>query len=170
VQVSLAPGTYTAVVGGGSAQPGAALIEIYDTDTSGSPTSRITNISTRGQIGAGDELIAGFVIAGDVRKKLLIRAVGPTLATFGMSNVLADPRITVMSGANAIATNNDWTESSVVNQVTATSAAVGAFPLAANSKDSAIVLQLNPGSYTVQVAGAATTSGAVLIEIYDADL
>ena len=55
-------------------------------------------------------MIAGFNITGDVRKRVLIRAVGPTLANFGMTGVLADPKIEVLSGTTSIATNNDWTE------------------------------------------------------------
>jgi hypothetical protein len=157
-------------VGGGGATVGSALIEIYDADFSTNVTSRITNISTRGQVGVGEALIAGFVITGDMRKKLLIRAVGPTLATFGVAGVLADPKIDVMGGSTVIASNNDWTESTTVTQVNATSPTVGAFPLNANSKDAAVVLQLSPGSYTVQVSGAGTSSGTVLVEIYDADL
>jgi hypothetical protein len=170
VQTSLAPGTYTAVVGGAGTAPGSALIEIYDADQSNPVTSRITNISTRGQVGAGDALIAGFVITGDVRKKLLIRAVGPTLTAFGLTGVLSDPKIEVLGGSVVIASNNDWTESSGVALVTATSSAVGAFPLSANSKDAATVLQLSPGSYTVQISGAGSSTGTVLVEIYDADL
>ena len=170
VQLSLAPGTYTAVVGGGTATLGSALIEIYDADTANPATSRVTNISTRGQVGGGDALIAGFVITGDVRKRLLIRAVGPTLANFGLTGLLADPRIEVISGTTAIATNNDWTETASFSQVNTTSPIVGAFPLNAGSRDAALVLQLAPGSYTVQVSGAGTSTGTVLVEIYDADL
>jgi hypothetical protein len=170
VQTSLVPGTYTAVVGGGTATLGSALIEIYDADTSGAPTSRVTNISTRGQVGTGQPLIAGFVITGDLRKKVLIRAVGPTLAGFGLTGLLADPRIDVLSGSTTIASNNDWTDTASFSQVSATSPTVGAFPLNAGSQDAALVLQLSPGSYTVQVSGAGTSTGTVLIEIYDADL
>lgn len=169
VQFSAAPGSYTAVVGGGTTVPASALVEIYDTETSSSATSRISNISTRGQIASGDTLIAGFVIAGDVRKRVLIRAVGPTLASFGLTGVIADPKIDVFAEGTLIASNNDWTERAVASQVTSVSSAVGAFPLAAAGKDAATVLQLPPGSYTVQVAGVGNSSGMVLVEIYDAD-
>ncbi|MEO6246518.1 MAG: Ig-like domain-containing protein, partial [Opitutaceae bacterium] len=169
VQVSVAAGTYTAVIGGAN-PAGTALVEIYDTETTATFSSRITNISTRGQIGAGDALIAGFVISGDLRKKVLIRAIGPTLASFGITGALADPKIDVFAGATVIASNNDWSDPSVFAQVAATSPIVGAFPLAANSKDSALVLNLTPGAYTVQIAGVGGTTGTALIEIYDADL
>jgi hypothetical protein len=169
VQTTLVPGTYTAVVGGGTATPGAALIELYDADFGTNVTSRITNLSTRGQIGVGETLIAGFSVTGDVRKKVLIRAVGPTLAGFGLTGLLADPRVDVIAAGAVIANNNDWTESASVSQVMATSPVVGAFPLDPNSRDAALVLQLAPGSYTVQVTGAAGSTGTVLLEIYDAD-
>jgi len=169
VQYSAFPGTYTAVVGGGAATLGAALVEIYDTDASANFTSRISNISTRGQIAAGDMLIAGFVISGDVRKRVLIRAVGPTLASFGLSGVISDPKLEVFSDGTLISSNNDWTERAVTSQVANASSVVGAFPLAANGKDAATVLQLPPGAYTVQVSGVGSASGTVLVEIYDAD-
>lgn len=169
LQVSLPVGTFMTVVGGGGV-PGPALIEIYDADLGSTVNSRITNISTRGQVGVSNPLIAGFVITGDQRKRLLIRAVGPTLSSFGVTGALADPRIEVLFGSAVIATNNDWTETAVVAQVTATSPVVGAFPLNANSKDAAMVLQLNPGAYTVQIRGANGTTGTALVEIYDADL
>jgi len=169
LQATLVPGTYTAVVGGGTAEPGAALIELYDADFSSNVTSRITNLSTRGQIGVGETLIAGFAVTGDVRKKVLIRAVGPTLAGFGLTGLLADPKVDVIAGGALIANNNDWTESASVSQVMATTPVVGAFPLEPNSRDAALVLQLAPGSYTVQVSGAGSSTGTVLLEIYDAD-
>ncbi|MBL9201973.1 MAG: hypothetical protein JNL39_15790 [Opitutaceae bacterium] len=170
VSASLAPGVYSAVVDGATATPGTALIEIYDTETSGTFGSRITNISTRGQVGAGEPLLAGFVVTGDLRKRVLIRAVGPTLANFGLTSLLSDPRIDVLSGTTVVASNNDWTDSAVAAQVTSVTPAVGGFPLNAGSKDAAIVLQLAPGAYTVQVAGVGASAGTVLVEIYDADL
>ena len=169
LQVSLPVGTFTTVVGGGGV-PGPALIEIYDADLGSTVNSRITNISTRGQVGVNNPLIAGFVITGDQRKRLLIRAVGPTLSSFGVTGALSDPRIEVLFGSTVIATNNDWTEAAVVAPVTATSPIVGAFPLNANSKDAALVLQLNPGAYTVQIRGVNGATGTALVEIYDADL
>lgn len=171
VSVSLVPGTYTAVIGGASATPGTALVEIYDTEVStGGSGARITNISTRGQVGSGEPLLAGFVITGDLRKRVLIRAVGPTLANFGLTGLLADPRIEVLSGTTAVASNNDWSEASTTGQVVSVTPTVGGFPLNAGSKDAAIVLQLAPGAYTVQVAGVGASAGTVLVEIYDADL
>lgn len=168
-QANVVPGTYTAVVGGGTATPGTALIEVYDTDFGATVTSRIANLSTRGQIGAGESLLAGFVISGDMRKRVLIRAVGPTLAGFGLTGLLADPKLDVIAGGAVIAGNNDWTDSASMSQVLTTAPAVGAFPLDPNSRDAALVLQLAPGAYSVQVTGAGGSTGTVLLEIYDAD-
>ncbi len=168
-QASVVPGSYTAVVGGGTASPGAALIEVYDTDSGPNVAARITNLSTRGQIGTGESLLAGFVISGDMRKRVLIRAVGPTLAGFGLTGLLSDPKLDVIAGGAVIAGNNDWTDSASMSQVLATAPVVGAFPLEANSRDAALVLQLAPGAYTVQVSGAGGSTGTVLLEIYDAD-
>lgn len=163
LQLSLAPGLYTAVVSAGSSS-GSALVEIYDTQI-GAGTASIANISTRGQVSANEPLIAGFVIAGDQRKRLLIRAVGPTLSNFGVSGALTDPKIEVLAGTSVVATNDNWAAA-----VATTSNSVGAFPLNTGSRDAALVLPLSPGSYTVQVTGVEGASGTVLVEIYDADL
>jgi hypothetical protein len=169
VQTALAPGTYSAVIGAGSAT-GNALIELYDADGAGGGTARITNISTRALVSAGDPLVAGFVIAGDQRKKLLIRAVGPTLNDFNITGTLPDPKLEILTGTSVITSNNDWSTNSDLAAFTATSGSVGAFPLRPNSRDAALVVQLNPGAYTVQVTGVGTPTGVVLVEIYDADL
>lgn len=168
VQVTVpADGLYTAVVSGGTATPAAALVEIYDTQ-SGGGTARISNISTRGMVGADEPLMAGFVISGDQRKRLLIRAVGPTLSRYGIANPLADPRVEVLAGTSVIAANDNWSQSAAT--VISTSAGAGAFPLMDGSRDAALVLPINPGSYTVQVTGVGGTTGTVLLEIYDTDL
>lgn len=169
VQTSVSPGTYSVVVGGGS-PAGTNLVEIYDLDSSGNVNARITNISTRGQVASGEPLIAGIVISGDQRKRLLIRAVGPTLAQFGISGALADPKLDVISGTTVIASSNDWSDAATGGAVTEASPIVGAFALPNGSKDAALVVQLTPGAYTVQVTGPGSTAGVVLVEIYDADL
>jgi hypothetical protein len=146
---------------------GIALTEIYDTDVL--LGARLINVSARMNVTAGEGmLIAGFVIAGNAPKTVLIRGVGPTLATFGVTGLLADPQITVFSGSSAIASNDNWdTGASTAAQINATSTQVGAFALPAGSRDAAVILTLQPGSYTVQVTGVANTMGVALIEIYD---
>lgn len=162
---SVAPATYSAVVGGASTA-GTALVEIYDAESVTSGTARLTNLSSRAMLTNGDTLIAGFVIGGDVRKKLLIRAVGPTLSSFGITGAFEDPKLDVLVGTAAIASNDNWSASAVA----ATTTALNTFPLVSGSKDAATVVQLSPGSYTVHVTGTTSSgSGVVLIEIYDAD-
>ena len=146
---------------------GIALTEIYDTDTSAD--SRLINVSARMNVTAGEgTLIAGFVIAGNAPRTVLIRGVGPTLSAFAVAGVLADPTITVFSGATTVATNDNWgTGASTAAQLTATAAQVGAFALVAGSRDAAVLLTLQPGMYTVQVTGVGNTTGVALLEVYD---
>jgi len=163
-----ANGAHTTTMLRPNSTTGVALTEIYDTDTAES-TSRLVNVSARMNVTAGEgTLIAGFVIAGNAPKTVLIRGVGPTLASFGVTNVLADPQIAVFSGSSQIANNDNWgTGTSTAAQVTSASAQVGAFALTAGSRDAALLTTLQPGSYTVQVTGVANTTGVALIEIYD---
>lgn len=146
---------------------GVALTEIYDTDVA--LGGRLINVSARMNVTAGEgTLIAGVVIAGNVPKTVLIRGVGPSLAAFGVTGVLADPRITVFSGATQVASNDNWeTGTNTREEINAASTQVGAFALVAGSRDAALLVTLAPGNYTVQVTGPGTTTGIALIEIYD---
>jgi hypothetical protein len=96
---------------------------------------------------------------------MLIRAVGPTLAAFGVSTALADPVITVYSGQTTIVTNDDWS-SAGATLVSAASASVGAFTLPDGSRDAGLLITLPPGAYTVEVSGKDNTEGVALLEIY----
>ena len=114
----------------------------------------------------------GFVVSGatGASKAILARAVGPALAAFGVGGVLADPVLNIFAGGTVAASNDNWNSpSSNGGAVTATGAAVGAFPLTPqNGLDAALTTALAPGAYTIQVAGNGATSGFVLAEIYDA--
>lgn len=157
---TLAPGAYTAPVTATDGGSGVALLEVYDASTSG--TMSVVNASTRAFVGTGDSvLIPGFTISGTGTLRLLIRAVGPTLGTFGVGGVLADPTITLYSGSTALATNDNWVVADA-----ATMAAVGAFALPAGSKDAAIITTLAAGSYTAVVSGVGNTTGTALVELY----
>lgn len=126
--------------------------------------SRAVNLSCRTQLATGDLLIPGFVVAGTGRKTVLIRAVGPGLAAFGVSGALADPRLRVFRGSTEIATNDDWSAAAIGDAF----ARLGAFPLSAGSKDAAALLTLDAGeAYSVHVSGAG--AGTVLVELYDGD-
>jgi hypothetical protein len=135
--------------------------------------SRLINISTRGQVGTGGDLmISGFVVTGDRPKQMLIRAAGPTLASsFGLTGVLAAPVLTLIDDAGrTLATNTGWGNNANAATLTATTARVGAFPLAAGSADSALLMTLAPGAYTAQISGANNSTGVSIVEIYDSDL
>lgn len=142
--------------------PGVLLVEAYDVGAG--TTARLVNVSARNRAGTGDDiLIAGFNIAGTSAKQVLIRAVGPKLSAFGVSGVLSDPKLELYNSAGAkISENDNWGST-----LAATFSSVGAFPLDANSKDAALVISLNPGSYTVQVKGADGGTGEALVEIYE---
>ncbi|MBI5768012.1 MAG: PD40 domain-containing protein [Verrucomicrobia bacterium] len=127
----------------------------------------LKNLSTRGVVGSGaDMLIAGFVVGGTSPKQVLIRAVGPTLASFGVTGALADPQLQILSGTSIVTTNDNWGGSPAI---VSAAASVGAFPLPATSRDSAVIALLQPGAYTAQVSGIGGTTGVALMEIYDVD-
>ncbi len=163
---TLSPGAYSAQVKAGNSAPqaeGVVLLEIYDAGGGGSP--RLANISTRGWVGIGENLlVAGIVIAGEMRKTVLIRAIGPSLARFGVAGALADPILRLYSGGTLIYENDNW----FTNTFAADAAArVGAFPLTVPAKDSALVVTLPPGSYTAQISGLNGSTGVALAEIYE---
>lgn len=165
----LAPGSYTAQVTGDVA--GVTLVEVYELAGS---TTRLVNLSTRAQVGTGDNiLIPGLTIApGSGTRRLLIRAVGPTLGGFGVPGVLSDPKLELYSGATKAAENDNWgtplgTGAATSTQIAEVSATAGAFPLTVGSRDAAILTALSPGSYTLQISGVGATTGAALVEVYD---
>ncbi|MDO8541658.1 MAG: redoxin domain-containing protein [Opitutaceae bacterium] len=166
--VSLAPGGYTVRVTGVGGVSGLALVEIYDVDLAGS-SSRLVNLSARAFVGTGAaELVPGFVVHGAAPRQLLIRAVGPSLAQFGVTELLADPQLAVIPlGRNfSVANCNDWGGATPLR---AAFASAGAFTLSNNTTDAAIVVRLPPGAYTVAVSGVGRTTGTALVEIYDLD-
>jgi hypothetical protein len=113
-------------------------------------------------------LIAGFVIAGNSSKTVLIRGVGPGLSIFGVPGLLGDPQITLFSGSTALASNSSWgTGASTPAQLNAVFAQVGAFSLPSGSKDAALLVTLVPGVYTVQVVSVSNSTGVALVEVYD---
>jgi hypothetical protein len=161
---SMSAGNYTAQITGGTSATGIALAEIYD--TAPSTGARLINVSARAQVGTGAGiLIAGFSISGNVPKQVLIRAVGPSLSGFGVTGVLANPRLDVYRNTTLVQGNDDWGGFTAL--ATAFSQ-VGAFPLAsATSRDAALLLTLQPGNYTAQVSGVLGTTGVALVEVYE---
>lgn len=171
LDLTLGAGAYSAVVSGGTPQPGIALVEAYDADSVIGPGSagRLVNLSSRGSVARGEgTLIAGFALSGTQPRRVLIRAIGPTLASFGVEGALADPVLTVYRDGSVIAANDDWQISRSPAVVAAAGAQVGAFPLRAAGLDAALLITLPPGSYSVTVTSADGSGGIALVEIYDA--
>jgi alkaline phosphatase len=130
---------------------------------------RLTNLSSRAFVGGNDaQLIGGFVVTGSRSRQVLIRAVGPGLTGFGVANALADPLLTVMNAAGApVASNDSWSTDSGASAVQNAMAQVGAFALAAGSRDAALVVTLNPGQYSARVTGVDGATGTALLEVYE---
>jgi hypothetical protein len=155
------PGTYTVVVtsAAGSVTSSPAIVAL---------ASRPINISSRALVGTGaNACIAGFVVSSysGSAKQLLVRAVGPTLSQFNVSGVLAKPVLTIVDGTGTVvASNAGWGNSPTI---AAAAAAVGAFALPAGSADSALLVNLLPGTYTAQVTGEGGTTGVALVEVYE---
>ncbi len=164
--VSLPPGIYTAQISD-PASTGIALAEIYDASQNPQANyQRLANISSRGWVGSGNNiLIGGFIVSGNSPKKVLIRGVGPGLAAVGLSgDAGGSPARPHRPERTVIATNNDWGVPVAVGTTQKVAsppptspprdAAAGAFALPSGSKDSALLVYLVPGAYTAQVSAA----------------
>lgn len=172
VLITLQPGPYTVRVRGVGNAAGVALVEVYDTSTVISPTVKATNVSTRGMVGTGDNvLIAGFYVGGSVSRRVLIRGIGPSLATYGVANPIANPRISLHEdiGGTIILENDDWGTQAEAPVIRQAANQAGAFAINNNSRDAAIIVMLKPGLYTVQMSGVGGLTGPGLIEVYDVD-
>jgi hypothetical protein len=162
--LNLAPGAYTMQISGVGESTGVALGEVYEV---GSSATGIINLSSRGQVGTAGPLINGLVITGTAPQQVLVRGDGPALAAFGVTNPLAAPVLQLFdSGGNLVASNTGWSSNSNAAQVAAAAATVGAFALIPGSGDSALLVTLQPGDYTVVVSGAAGAAGVALAETY----
>ena len=161
----LGNGGYSVQVTGKAGATGNALVELYDTAAPASitaTTTRFINVSARTFGGTGAEtLIVGFNVAGTGSRRLVIRAVGPGLAAFGVTGTMPDPKLELYSGTTKINENDNWDATTLAAQQS-----VGAFNLTSGSRDAVLVTVLNPGPYTVQVTGG--TTGVVLVEAYEA--
>jgi hypothetical protein len=163
--VTLNPGAYTAIARSFSdsqqaASSGVALFEVYDLRSS---SSRLGNVSTRGQVGTGsDILIGGLIVGGSAAKPVVIRALGPSLTLSNVTGVLADPFLQLRdANGNLLESNNDW-------QLSPEAAVVSADGLApSNAKEAAIAPTLSPGNYTALVTGVGGATGIGLVEVYD---
>ena len=160
VAVTLQPGSYTAVVRGLNGATGVALVEAYD--LSADSDSRLANISTRGVVEAGDNvMIGGFIIGGGEFTNVAIRAIGPSLARHGVTGTLSDPMLEVYDGNGALlAQDDDWRayqEQQLINS--------GLAPT--DDRESAMLLYLQPGAWTAIVRGKNNGTGVGLVEVYN---
>jgi hypothetical protein len=128
-----------------------------------SSENHLANISTRGFVTTGQgQLIAGIIIRGGP-KLVIVRALGPSLSSHGVSPVLADPKLQLFNGATLIAQNDNWQSASNVSDITKS-----AIP-PTDPHESAIIIRLEPGAYSTVVTGVGNTTGIALVEVYEID-
>ena len=173
--VNLNPGVYTFVISGQGGASGIVLTEIYAANTRPAD-SRLAAISSRVFCGSGNDVaIGGFVVNGTKSKRVLVRAVGPSLAAAGLpaSQVLSDPFFRIhdaRAGNSVIAESDNWSDTPNVTEMLATARRIGAGNLLSSDTSSAALLSsLDPGVYTFVISGQGGASGIVLTEIYAAD-
>jgi glucose/arabinose dehydrogenase len=159
----LQPGAYTSIVQGKNGASGVGLVEVYDLDLAAA--SKLANISTRSFVQTGDNrLIGGFILGGNGgTANLIVRAIGPSLTQFGISNALADPTLELRdsNGALILADDNWQDDPNQAAQITASGLALS------NPLEAAISTSLLPGAYTAIVAGKNGGTGIGLVEIYN---
>ncbi len=165
LMVNLPAGTYTVHVSGVGSTTGVALAEVYEVSSSG---TRLVNLSTRAQAGSGANIIIpGFVVSGGP-EDVLVRADGPALGQFGVAGFLAQPSLGVFDASGTLEASNSGWASADIGLIAGFGAAVGAFALEPGGADSAQVVRLSPGGYTMQVSGLAGSTGVALAEVYEA--
>jgi hypothetical protein len=156
---TLSPGSYSAILKGAHGETGVGLAEVYDLDPNSA--AQLANIATRGLVQTGDNvLIGGFIIAGNQPAKVIVRAVGPSLAAFGLQGVLQDTTLSVHDANGGVISNDDWRETD--------EAAIAATTIPpSHDKEAAVLAILAPGSYTAVVRGADGTTGIAVVEAYN---
>ncbi len=154
----LAPGSYTAVLRDASGGEGVGLMELYALTASANPA----NISTRGFVATGEDvMIGGFIVGGTAARDVILRAIGPSLAGQGVANPLLDPKLELHDGnGTLLQSNNNWRDTQETEI-----AATGIPPT--DDREAAIVAQLAPGNYTAVVRGVNSTTGVALVEAFD---
>lgn len=167
----LTPGNYTAIVRGANNTTGVALAEVYN--LSNSTDSILRNISTRSFVQTGDNImIGGFIVQGSTPRRVIIRAIGPELSPppYNIPNALADPTLELHNGAGAlIASNNNWMTTIIGGIITTNQVQdiMNSGHAPSDSRESAIIANLQAGSYTAIVRGVNNTTGIALAEVYD---
>ena len=161
LRTTLEPGTYTAVVTGKDTTQGIGLVEVYD--LSPASNSSLANISTRGIVATGsDLLIAGFIVGTVDNSTVVVRSLGPSLSAAGIGDTLKDPSFTVYDqNGFALATNDNWRDDSSAPDLEQNQIAPS------DDAEAATILHLPPGSYTAVTAGADGGTGVGLVEVYN---
>lgn len=157
--VSLNPGAYTAILRGFHNMTGIALVEVYDTSVG---STQLTNISTRGFVQTGDNVMIAGVIAQFHNKQVVVRALGPTLGQppFNVPGALSDPILELHDGQGTVlASNDDWQQASNAQSIPSNLRPP-------NTLESAILGTLTPGNYTAIVRGFNGATGNALVEVY----
>jgi uncharacterized repeat protein (TIGR01451 family) len=160
ILADLPPGAYTAIVSGADNGTGVSVIGVYEVDH---PETPLINISTRGRVLTGnDVMIGGFVVSGAAPKALAIVATGPSLAAFGITSPLANPRITLVRSSDqaVVATNDDWQGDANASQLQAAGFSPG------DPLEAGLYVTLPPGAYTVIVEGVDGGTGVGVIGVY----
>jgi hypothetical protein len=158
IVTTLPAGGYTAVLRGVNGCTGNALGELYDLNPG---ESRVLNISTRGHVGTNEDvMIGGFIIGGAAPSKVIVRAIGPSLAAAGVKGSLSDPILELHDSQGSLIFQNDNWRDVQEQQVIDTTVPPS------NDKESAIVATLDPGAYTAIVRGANNSVGVALVEVY----
>ena len=159
IVATLTPGNYSAVVKGAHGETGVGIAEVYDLDSASA--AKLANISTRGFINTGDDvMIGGFIVGGSEPAKILVRAIGPTLSDFGVQGALQDPTLELHDTNGMTIANDDWRETQE-SEILATSIPP------TKDKEPAILATLAPGNYTAVVRGKNNTTGVGLVEAYN---
>jgi hypothetical protein len=159
--LTLPPGKYTAVVRGKGNTTGVGLVEVYDLDPTAN--ARLANISTRGFVETGENvMIGGFILGGgNGAGKVIVRAVGPSLAKAGVAAPLADPMAELRDASGTLLASNDEWKATQQVEIEGT----GVAPT--NDHESAIVATLPSGNYTAIVKGFNGKTGVALVEVYN---
>jgi hypothetical protein len=149
---------------------GEKLSYIFSASAVASSGAAMSNISMLARVTGGDDaLTSGFVISGQTPRRVLVRAIGPSLAGFGLADPLELPQLTVFKGGRVIGSSEGWgKDEDTIKVLTEAFDRAGAFRLQDGaSRDAAIILTLQPGPYTMQVKSADRQAGAALLEVYE---
>lgn len=154
-------GAYTVILSGAGGSVGTGLVEIYDTDVGNG--GRLANLSTRGFVGTGNDiLIGGVIVSGSAIQRVVVRALGPDLGAFKLLNPLQDPNLQIMdANGMSVGANDNFGTGGQTAELTQLGLTPG------DMRDSALIINVLPGNYTALVTGVNSTTGTALVEFYN---